>query len=240
MINYEFTKIHPDALWVQIKYTTAGKPAYVKNAGQVSDFSDAGLETLAQSFVLEAQKHWTALSSVTGDVKSKVGRVKAVVEQPVPAYDESTQEIRPVSTETDDEIVKGWVVKNIVREPTPEFDEFAMRLVSTVSESDTEVTYGFTVEAMSAEEQAEYLSAWRATVSVTPRQARLELAKRGLLANIDTIIASLPADQQDAVKIEWEYAVSIERSSAWVQQLGLALGLDDVGLDGLFKNAAEL
>ena len=76
---------------------------------------------------------------------------------------------------------------------------------------------------------------------VTPRQARLELARRGQLANIDAIIASLPADQQEAVQIEWEYAVSIERLvRPGCIQLGSALGLDEEGLDELFKAAAEL
>ena len=40
--------------------------------------------------------------------------------------------------------------------------------------------------------------------------------------------------------IEWEYAVSIERLSHWVIQLGSGLGLDEVALDELFKSASEL
>lgn len=91
-----------------------------------------------------------------------------------------------------------------------------------------------------AQVEADTLSNWRDVAKVTPRQARLELAKRGLLANIDEIIALIPEPDKTTVEIEWEYAVSIERSSPWVIQLGSALGLDEAGLDNLFKAAAEL
>ena len=75
---------------------------------------------------------------------------------------------------------------------------------------------------------------------ISPRQARLELTNRGLLSNVDAVIAALPAEQKAVVEIEWEYAVYIERNSPWVIQLGTALGLDDSGLDDLFLKAAEL
>jgi len=130
--------------------------------------------------------------------------------------------------------------KQVVSDPVPDFDVATQKLMETVVETEDEIRTTYVVALMSDTEKAERVAKWRKEVSVTPRQARLELAKRGLLANIDTIIAALPADQQDAVKIEWEYAVSVERGSVWVQQLGTALGLDDSGLDDLFLKAAEL
>ena len=140
-----------------------------------------------------------------------------------------------------DEVVAGsGQLKQSVNAPIPTYDPLVEKLEESTVETDSEIRRVYTVVPQSYAEKAEALSIWRASVSVTPRQARLELAKRGQLANIDTIIASLPAEQQELVQIEWEYAVSIERSSPWVIQLGSALGLDEAGLDELFKAASEL
>lgn len=75
---------------------------------------------------------------------------------------------------------------------------------------------------------------------ITPRQARLALLGAGLLASIDATLESLPEPQRSAAKIEWEYAVSIERSSPLVATLGSALGLNVEQLDSLFIEAAKL
>lgn len=122
----------------------------------------------------------------------------------------------------------------------PSYDPFTQRIEQEPLLHPMQETVGWTVFDLTAEEQEQYLNSWRSIFFITPRQARLELAKRGQLSNIDTIIESLPADQQEVVQIEWEYAVSIERKSPWVIQLGSALGLDEVGLDELFKLAATL
>lgn len=142
-----------------------------------------------------------------------------------------------------DEIVlenSSGVIKKQVFTSQPDFDPFTEKLEVTWDESELEQTQVWTVVPQTENEKAHILNEFRDTASVTPRQARLELAKRGQLSNIDQIIASLPADQQEVVQIEWEYAVSIERKSPWVIQLGSALGLDEVGLDELFKAAAVL
>jgi len=122
----------------------------------------------------------------------------------------------------------------------PAYDPFTQIPKEVVSETETEIVIGWSIVDLSEEEKQAILDEWRFVTVVTPRQARLELSKRGQIANIDTIIASLPADQQEIVQIEWEYAVSIERNSPWVIQLGSALGLDEAGLDELFKAASVL
>ncbi len=76
--------------------------------------------------------------------------------------------------------------------------------------------------------------------SITPRQARLALLEAGLLSQVDTAIASLASPARDQAQIEWEYATAIDRSSEWINQLGGALGLDDAGIDDLFKTASKL
>jgi len=94
------------------------------------------------------------------------------------------------------------------------------------------------------EELQAAITKWKVTKGeaseVTPRQARLALLQNGLLDQVDAIIASLPEPQKSIAQTDWEYAVSIERSSPWIAQIGAALGLDDEGLDELFALAATL
>ena len=52
--------------------------------------------------------------------------------------------------------------------------------------------------------------------SVTMRQARLALLGAGLLDDVDAALAAIPdATQRRAAQIEWEYAATVERISAW-------------------------
>jgi hypothetical protein len=76
---------------------------------------------------------------------------------------------------------------------------------------------------------------------ITPRQARLVLAKHGLLTSVSGAIAAIEDEQQRQVaEIEWEYATSIERRAEWVNTLHAALGLDQARVDSLFIEAATL
>lgn len=77
--------------------------------------------------------------------------------------------------------------------------------------------------------------------SVTMRQARLALLGAGLLDDVDAAIAAIPDTVQSrAAQIEWEYAQTVDRNSAFTQQLAPALGLTDQQLDALFTQAAAL
>jgi hypothetical protein len=77
--------------------------------------------------------------------------------------------------------------------------------------------------------------------NVTMRQARLALLSSNLLDDVDTAIAAIPdATQRRAAEIEWEYAQTVDRNSAFTQQLAGGLGLSDEALDNLFTNAATL
>ena len=77
--------------------------------------------------------------------------------------------------------------------------------------------------------------------SVTMRQARLALLQAGLLDQVDAAIASLPDEmQRKAAEIEWEYANTVNRDSAFVQQLAAGLGMTPEQMDELFVVAAGL
>jgi hypothetical protein len=215
--TYKVENIQPKAEYMQVRYSAEGHEDYVRsfNPRQFDQEHLIGLITAFAPVVVEA---WERLSQHPDEVVLEGGT--AVAEAPL---------VVDVDPSFAPEI-----------EPQPEFDLFTQYVTLNQIEDPMQATVGWTVHDMTEEEQAEYLANWRSFIRVTPRQARLELAKRGQLANIDTIIASLPAEQQEIVQIEWEYAVSIERNSPWVIQLGSALGLSEEGLDELFKAASEL
>jgi hypothetical protein len=75
---------------------------------------------------------------------------------------------------------------------------------------------------------------------VTMRQARLALLQVGKYADVSTAIASMPEPQKTAATIEWEYASTVERSSAFVASMATALGLTEAEMDSLFVLAASL
>lgn len=217
--TYEIKKIEPKAEFLVVTYSSKGYPDYTRTFNP-TDFSEANITAIVQGGAAVAVEYW----------KRSEAHPEQVV---VPVVGTGSYEPPVVDPNFDP-------THTPVVEPKPAFDPFTQYVTLNLIEDPMQATVGWTIHDMTAEEQAQHLSHWRSVADVTPRQARLELAKRGLLANIDTIIAALPADQQDVVRIEWEYAVSVERSSAWVEQLGAALGLDDVGLDGLFRDAAKL
>lgn len=91
------------------------------------------------------------------------------------------------------------------------------------------------------QQRLEQLERWRNSASITPRQARLVLSRHGLLKEVATAISGIEDDQErEIVEIEWEYANSIERASAWVNTLYAALGLSQEDVDDLFLEAAQI
>lgn len=76
--------------------------------------------------------------------------------------------------------------------------------------------------------------------AVTMRQARLALLGAGLLDDIDAAINSLPSQQKEAARIEWEYSQEVQRHNGFVSVLGPALGLTEAQIDALFVQAAKL
>ena len=73
--------------------------------------------------------------------------------------------------------------------------------------------------------------------SVTMRQARLALLEVGLLEQVNASINSMP---ESAAKIEWEYALTVERGSLLVNQLAEQLQLSEQQVLELFERAAQL
>lgn len=85
------------------------------------------------------------------------------------------------------------------------------------------------------------MTARRAKLVVTMRQARRALLDAGLLDQVDAAIAAIAdATERRQAEIDWEYATTVERLWPWVQALGAALGLSAEALDALFEQAATL
>ena len=71
-------------------------------------------------------------------------------------------------------------------------------------------------------------------LTLRPRQLWLSLLQRGITrAQVDGIIATLPAEQQEVARIEMLGHV-YERLSPWIGTLGGALGLSESDIDDVF------
>lgn len=73
--------------------------------------------------------------------------------------------------------------------------------------------------------------------SITQRQCRLMLHKMDKYKEVVTFIEN---SEDDTIKIEWEYASTIERNNPLVSTLGEQLGLTKEQLDNLFVEASKL
>ena len=72
--------------------------------------------------------------------------------------------------------------------------------------------------------------------SITPRQCRLLLLQQGLLSQVEAMIAQ----QDEATRITWEYAIEFRRDDPLLNQLALNLGLTAAQIDQFFIDAAQL
>jgi len=77
-----------------------------------------------------------------------------------------------------------------------------------------------------------------AVQSVTPLQARKALRAGGFLAAVEAMVDAAPADSD--IKMAWDWALTWERGSPFVAQLGATLGLTEQQIDDLFALAATL
>lgn len=88
-------------------------------------------------------------------------------------------------------------------------------------------------EAMNLKEQKE--KDLSVPTSITMRQARLYLLGAGLLEQVDSIVS-----QNEAWKIEWEYATDVVKNSPLVVALSSQLGLSSEAIDVMFDEASKL
>ena len=72
--------------------------------------------------------------------------------------------------------------------------------------------------------------------SITPRQVRLMLLQQNLLADVESMIAQ----QDEAAKITWQYALEFRRDDPLLNQLASNLGLTNEQIDQFFISASAI
>lgn len=124
----------------------------------------------------------------------------------------------------DDDILKG---ENFVFSPT-------IRLKSEDKDS-----YEYPQEGWywfdTFDEALQFFVGVKPSDSITMRQARLYLLGAGLLEQVDSIVS-----QNEAWKIEWEYATDIVKNNQLVVMLSNQLGLSSEAIDVMFDEASKL
>ena len=85
---------------------------------------------------------------------------------------------------------------------------------------------------------ADALIAARASMVISPFQARAALSAAGLLSQVEAMMAN--PDTPDLVRLAWQHAQEFRRTSPTLLVLSSQLGLDDAALDELFATAAGI
>jgi len=91
------------------------------------------------------------------------------------------------------------------------------------------------VATKTQEQLDDELQAWRESASVRTAAARLVLVQAGYLAQVQSIIDSLPEPDKTAAQIQWEYEANIRRLHPLVVSLTPLLGLTETQIDDLFR-----
>lgn len=76
----------------------------------------------------------------------------------------------------------------------------------------------------------------RSHMTCSPFQGRMALSDVGLLAQAQAAVDA----SDEKTKVAWEYALVWNRTSPMIETLGTALGLTDVQIDNLFKEAQKI
>lgn len=71
---------------------------------------------------------------------------------------------------------------------------------------------------------------------ISPRQCRLILLQQGLLATVEAMIAQ----QDEATRLTWEYALEFRRDDPLLNNLAVSLDLTSEQIDQFFIAAAQL
>lgn len=93
--------------------------------------------------------------------------------------------------------------------------------------------------AAELEEMANIVLPDMTPTSIQMRQLRLELFNRSQLTPVGTAINKLTGDQTP-IKIDWEYATSVDRDGILFQYIANMLSLTEQDIKDFFKSAATL
>lgn len=215
--TYVVNKLLPKSEFMSVTYMADGYPDYRKNFNP-TDFSEESLAKTVTDFAPYVVSFWTRQEGHPESAVFTGGSGSA--EAPV---------------------VEDYDITHVpVIEPEPEYDPFTQYITLNDIEDPRQATRGWTIHEMTAEEQADFLSQWRAGFFVSMRQARLALIQEGYMTQIEDTINLLPEPDKTKLQTEWEYASRVERNSDWIGTMQPVLGLSDEQMDDLFILAAAL
>lgn len=122
--TYEFLKVEPKQLWVQLKYSAEGMPDMFRNV-ITDDFSEEALNLRAQAIAPSIIAQWQQIAAApeSVDLQSPVQQAtyKPVVEVDAPSYDPFTERLEPSVVETETEFQSGWEVVAMTAEEQADF-----------------------------------------------------------------------------------------------------------------------
>jgi len=107
----------------------------------------------------------------------------------------------------------------------------------------TEATYEtvpseYVIEEIDITQEVEAENLKKQYPPISPRQIRLALLSVGITeVMVDSAIATLPSPDKEAAMIAWKYSTQFERFIPAVEQIGLMLNFDGVGLNTLWERA---
>ena len=262
--TYEILSFLPEDALAKVKYEREGSLPFFK-LFSLHSFDESSVRTQIESFAHVVFSHWSRAEAAP-DVLPLVGKQEATRVpiklsrqiDPEVITDDLTEMLVDVQEETEDEIL----LKQIVVPRPIEDVQFAVRsrrdfLLSLtdhyangdVSMPDSIKQYRQELRDVTNQPGFPSSVVWpelpvvdenAVPASISPRQARLALAAQGLLSQVEASIAAMPDDVRETVQIEWEYATEVARDSVLTSSLGGQLGLDEEGLDALFKVAVTL
>jgi hypothetical protein len=124
--------------------------------------------------------------------------------------------------------------------PPERFADYSMLPVAPSAPPPVTI-YEKTVEGTPALIGGQWTQTWTVVAAdvpsyITPRQCRLVLMQQGLLAQVEQMIAQ----QDEATRITWEYALEFRRDDPLLNALAQNLGLTDQQIDEFFVAAAQL
>lgn len=133
----------------------------------------------------------------------------------------------------------GWVELTIYSIPAPPYDPNTQYL--TMVEYVDLPTFRWIQEFYIVNMTNEQIEGLKPD-SCTPRQFRLALIYSGIsLSTVENLINQIPdPNQREIVRVQWEYAIMIEKNNELVQQLFFDLGYTKEQIDNIFILAVTL
>ena len=136
-----------------------------------------------------------------------------------------------------DEIAAEYNTFPVEATPQPTYDPMTQNLNQVNPVKQNGVWHQeWSVTTATPEEQAARLQQYRANLSCTPLQGKIELNNQNLLDAAEAAVAAGDTN----TKLAWANAIIWYRTSPMIETLGAALGLSPTDLDNLFEQAKQI